>query len=64
LFNVKQFYKGDKTTMQNSDKLLLIQIEQKRIEMILLGKKYGLTSSETLHASQQLDRLLNKLYVN
>lgn len=47
--------------MQNLCKKLIIQIENKREEMIHLGMKHGLTSPETIHASQQLDQLLNRL---
>lgn len=47
--------------IQNSYKILFIQIEQKREEMISLGTKHGLTSPEVIQASQQLDRLLNNL---
>ncbi|MDP1421372.1 aspartyl-phosphate phosphatase Spo0E family protein [Peribacillus simplex] len=38
--------------------MLLVQINTKREEMILLGNLHGLTSPETINASHQLDRLL------
>jgi hypothetical protein len=47
--------------MQDSYKVLIIQIEKKREEMILTGKIHGLTSPKTLYVSQQLDQLLNRL---
>ncbi|SDJ15690.1 aspartyl-phosphate phosphatase Spo0E family protein [Alteribacillus bidgolensis] len=47
---------------ENSYKLLCIEIEQKRGEMILYGIRYGLTSLEVIQTSQQLDRLLDKLH--
>ncbi|MBU9712828.1 aspartyl-phosphate phosphatase Spo0E family protein [Evansella tamaricis] len=34
-------------------------IEQKRNEMLLLSKMYGLTSQQTIQCSQELDNLLN-----
>ncbi|WP_342045239.1 aspartyl-phosphate phosphatase Spo0E family protein [Bacillus sp. OTU530] len=50
---------------QNSYKVLSVQIEHKRKEMIYLGHRYGLTSPEVIQASQQLDCLLNKVdYLN
>ncbi|MEF2098075.1 aspartyl-phosphate phosphatase Spo0E family protein [Bacillus sp. CFBP9009] len=41
--------------------MLLVQINRKREEMILLGNLHGLTSPVTINASHQLDRLLNYL---
>ncbi|MFJ7829804.1 Spo0E family sporulation regulatory protein-aspartic acid phosphatase [Peribacillus sp. NPDC097284] len=35
------------------------KIEEKRKEMIMLAKNYGLTSRMTIQASQELDSLLN-----
>ncbi|HGE5782935.1 MULTISPECIES: aspartyl-phosphate phosphatase Spo0E family protein [Bacillus] len=45
--------------MKNVYEILNAQIEEKRKEMFFLSKLYGLTSQETIQASQQLDQLLN-----
>jgi stage 0 sporulation regulatory protein len=42
--------------------MLLQLIEEKREVLLCLGKTYGLTASETIACSQELDRLLNELY--
>ena len=47
--------------VQNPYEMLLVQINRKREEMILLGNLHGLTSPETINASHQVDRLLNYL---
>ncbi len=47
--------------VQNPYEVLLVQINRKREEMILLGNLHGLTSPVTINASHQLDRLLNYL---
>lgn len=39
---------------------LLLKIEHKREEVIEKGKRLGLVSLETIHASQELDQLMNK----
>ena len=39
---------------------LIELIEKKRIELIDIVAKYGLSSSKTLKLSQELDSLLNK----
>jgi hypothetical protein len=41
-------------------KWLIVKINQKRSEMISLGKRLGLGANETIECSQQLDRLLNQ----
>ncbi|WP_257988147.1 aspartyl-phosphate phosphatase Spo0E family protein [Bacillus sp. V33-4] len=38
---------------------LLHRIEWKRIEMVLMASKTGITSKQTLKASKELDDLLN-----
>ncbi|MFD2805639.1 aspartyl-phosphate phosphatase Spo0E family protein [Litchfieldia salsa] len=40
-------------------KILLYQINHKRIEMITIGIEKGLLSEETIKSSQELDYLLN-----
>jgi hypothetical protein len=37
------------------------EIEKQREEMTLLGLKYGLTDTNTVKSSQELDKLLNRL---
>ena len=39
---------------------LLLKIERCRAEMVYLGKEYGLSSNEVIHASKRLDGLLNE----
>ncbi|MCA1064478.1 aspartyl-phosphate phosphatase Spo0E family protein (plasmid) [Rossellomorea sp. AcN35-11] len=41
-------------------KSVMKDIENARREMFLISKKYPLTSSEVVTASQKLDRLMNK----
>ena len=41
-------------------KWLLKKINQKRSEMISLGETVGLSATETIECSQQLDQLLNQ----
>jgi hypothetical protein len=41
---------------------MLQEIEQKRYEMIVTAKMYGLRSIEVIKLSQELDVLLNKYY--
>jgi hypothetical protein len=48
--------------MEERYKILRIQIEQTRNEMILLGQQYGLASPRTIQVSQKLDHLLNTLH--
>ncbi|WP_230129583.1 aspartyl-phosphate phosphatase Spo0E family protein [Bacillus sp. CECT 9360] len=38
----------------------LAQIEKKRLELVQIVSKYGLSSSATLKTSQELDQLLNQ----
>ncbi|MGV3464532.1 MAG: aspartyl-phosphate phosphatase Spo0E family protein [Heyndrickxia sp.] len=45
-----------------SEYSFLNQIQQKREEMIDLGKSYGLTDKKTVACSQQLDELLNEYH--
>lgn len=40
----------------------LIEIQKKREEMYFFGKKYGLSATETINSSQDLDKLLNEYY--
>lgn len=42
----------------SSDSRILSSIETKRKELILLGSKTGLKSSETLKCSKELDKLI------
>lgn len=51
------FYKMLLTTEENRANMLFT-IENKRKEMILSGKKTGLTSRETLQYSKELDKLI------
>ena len=39
--------------------MLQIEIESKRMQMLLLAKRYGYTSEKTVKCSQELDHLLN-----
>ncbi|MFJ8530119.1 stage 0 sporulation protein [Bacillus pseudomycoides] len=38
-------------------------IEKKRKKMIYFAKRYGITSQKTVHCSQELDRLLNIVWL-
>lgn len=42
-----------------TQQILGTQISIKKMEMIELGRKYGLTDKRTIQCSQQLDHLLN-----
>jgi hypothetical protein len=42
---------------------LIIKIEMLREKMILVGMSKGFTSSETVNLSENLDKLLNQLWV-
>lgn len=46
----------------NKQTLFLREIQKKREEMCLFGKKYGLNAVETIACSQELDSLLNEYY--
>ena len=43
-------------------KRFLKEIQQKRDQMIYLGKRYGLTNEKTITCSQELDELLNEYH--
>lgn len=39
---------------------LVIQIERKKVELLHIANKHGLSSNQTIKCSQDLDKLLNK----
>jgi hypothetical protein len=41
-----------------------IEIEEKRLQMVFLAQKYGMTAKVTIQCSQELDKLLNLLQRN
>ncbi|TLS37722.1 aspartyl-phosphate phosphatase Spo0E family protein [Pseudalkalibacillus caeni] len=43
--------------------MLMLMIEEKRKQMIELGKKHGLSSAKTITCSQELDRLIEKYQI-
>ncbi|WP_100407288.1 aspartyl-phosphate phosphatase Spo0E family protein [Bacillus solitudinis] len=43
--------------------MLLTKIEIKRIQMLRLAKKYGMSSQKTVQCSQELDMLLNLVQI-
>ncbi|MCL7745998.1 MULTISPECIES: aspartyl-phosphate phosphatase Spo0E family protein [Halalkalibacter] len=44
--------------------MICVEIEQKRLQMLNLAKKYGMTAKVTVECSQELDKLLNLLQRN
>lgn len=47
---------------RKEQQILLAKIQEKREEMLLIGKKYGLCAKETVTCSSELDQLLNEYY--
>ncbi|WP_332693111.1 aspartyl-phosphate phosphatase Spo0E family protein [Halalkalibacter lacteus] len=43
---------------------MYVEIEQKRLQMLILAKKYGMTAKVTIQCSQELDKLLNLIQRN